>query len=461
MDSSAIQRKRILENAIPGIVIRMAIPSIVIQIITLIYNTVDTYYISQIGKSAAAAVGTVFSLQSVIQAVGFGFGMGVSSLCSRKLGEAADDQANCYASSGLAGAVILACLLGVLGSIFLSPVLRLVGCTETMLPYAGPYAQVVFACAPVACGGFVFANIFKAEGHIRYSMYGNIVGAAANVILDPLLIFDMGLGTAGAAIATSVSQLLSLLIYIILMRMGKTVIRVRYDCISKNLETYVQIITTGIPTVFRQGLGSAATILLCRQAGLYGDAAVAAVTISNKCYMLIRNIILGIGQGTQPVAGYNYGAGQYRRTKEAFDFAMKLGTVLCLIASVILYMMAGELMWWFCQDEAVLEVGIHALRYASLVVPVMACSTYVNQEYQSLGFKKQATLLASCRQGICFIPTILLLPVLLGVTGVALAQPLADLLTFFISIPFYIKMSSLLIKKQQLQDKSKTDVTVQ
>lgn len=449
MNNSDIQRKKLLEGNIPKTVTVMAIPSVIMQIITLIYNTVDTYFISQINKSAAAAVGTVFAIQAVIQAVGFGFGMGVSSLCSRKLGEAKDEEASTYAMSGITGAVLVAAFIGAVGLLFLDPLLKLIGCTDTMLDYGRDYAVVILSFAPMSCAGFVINNVFKAEGHIKYCMYGIVSGAVLNVILDPIFIFALGWDTMGAALATSLSQFLTLSIFGYMFTKGKTVIKLRFRNISKNISVYLQVITTGIPTVFRQGLASFATALLCKQASVHGDATVAAVTIANKCYMLIRNVVLGIGQGTQPVAGYNYGAGLYVRAKQAFGFAIKIGTAVCLFACVIMYGFATEIMWWFCKDAEVLIYGVPALRYAAMVVPVMAFSTFVNQEYQSFGFKKSATILASCRQGICFIPLILILPVFMGATGVEMAQPMADLLTFFISVPFYVSMVRLLNRKEK------------
>lgn len=451
MNNSEAQRQQILEGNIPHLVIKMAIPSVIMQIISLVYNTVDTYFISQLDKSAAAAVGTVFAIQAVIQAVGFGFGMGVSSLCSRKLGEAEDEEANTYASSGVFGAVLTAGIISILGMIFLRPLLQFIGCTDTMFDYARDYARVILIFAPIACVYFVVNNILKAEGHMRLSMYGNLAGTILNIVLDPIFIFALKMGTFGAALATAFSQLAGLVILASQFYRRMTVMKIKPQYISRKWSTYQQIITTGIPTVFRQGLASLASALLCKQASVYGDSAVAGITIANKCYMLIRNIILGIGQGTQPVAGYNYGAGLYKRTKAAFGFAIRIGTVFCVIAAVVLYIGAPSIMWWFCKDQEVLGCGVETLHFAAMVVPVMAFSTFVNQEYQSLGWKKVATFLASCRQGVCFVPIILLMPMFWGVVGVEMAQAFSDFLTFLISIPFYVMMSKHLNKGRRMR----------
>ena len=204
------------------------------------------------------------------------------------------------------------------------------------------------------------------------------------------------------------------------------------------MKTYWQIITTGIPTVFRQSMGSLSAILLNVSAVAYGDAAVAAVTIANKAYVLVRNIVLGYGQGFQPVAGYNFGAHRRKRTWKAFCFTGWVGTGICVVSGVLIAAFARPIMMWFSRDPEVIAIGMNILYFSCAVMPFMAFSTYVNQMYQCLGFKVPATFLASCRQGIFFVPSILILPVFFGLTGVEVAQPVADLLTFVVSVPFLI-----------------------
>ena len=213
-------------------------------------------------------------------------------------------------------------------------------------------------------------------------------------------------------------------------------LRPRY--ISRHLRDYGQIVSIGFPTIARQGLASLASALMNVKGAIYGDAAVAALTISNKVYLLVRNVMIGIGQGFQPVAGYNYGAGNRKRTREAFIFACKLGTVVCIAAAAVIAAFAEPIMGWFRNDPDVIAIGREALLYACAVMPFMAYSTFVNQLYQSLGYKVPATILASCRQGICYLPLIFLLPHFLGLRGVQMTQPGADLLTFFVCIPFQI-----------------------
>lgn len=437
---SLLHRKRILEEPIPGLVAKMAVPTVIMNLISLIYNTVDTYYISQIDKSAAAAVGAVFSIMSVVQAIAFGFGMGVSSLCSRKVGEGSFDEANEYCSSGFAGSMLVSALVGIVGALFLDTTLKIIGCTDTMLPYARPYAFVILLSAPLLCGNSVINNILKAEGHTKLSMIGLGAGSFLNSILDPIFIFKLDMGCKGAAIATAISNFVSLSILLSHFIRKKTVLKLSAGFISKDLKKYFLIISTGLPTVFRQGLGAVATALLCNRAKIYGDAAVAAVTIANKCYMIVRNIVLGIGQGAQPVCGINYGAAQKLRARQSYDFATKIGTVFCVAAAIVMAAFAPDILWWFCKDEEVVKYGVTTLYAACLVMPLMAFSTYVNQQYQVLGFRLHASILASCRQGICFVPAIILLPMLMGLFGVQISQPFADLMTFIIAVPYYVNL---------------------
>lgn len=436
--SSEQQHARMLQTPIARLILSLAAPTVLSQLISIIYNTADTYFVSQISTAASAAVGVVFSLQSLIQAYGFGVAMGASSLTSLRLGSKHDEEANRIASSAFFAELVGGLLICVFGLLFLEPLMRLLGATDTMLPHACAYGRVILLGAPVMCCSFSLNCVLRAQGAATYSMIGLCSGGLINVALDPLLIFTFELGTAGAAIATVISQCISFLVLLAAFVCGKSIVRLHPALISRRARDYAQILAVGFPTIVRQGMASVASALLNNQGAVYGDAAVAALTISNKIYLLVRNIVIGIGQGFQPVAGYNYGAGNRRRTREAFGFACKLGTLVCVVAAVVIACFAEPIMAWFRDDAQVIEIGRTALLYVCAVMPMMAYSTYVNHLYQALGYKLPATILASCRQGLCYLPLILLLPLLLGLRGVQMTQPGADLLTFFICIPFQI-----------------------
>lgn len=427
-----------LQTPVAKLVLSLAAPTVASQLISIIYNTADTYFVSHISTSASAAVGVVFSLQSIIQAYGFGVAMGAGSLISLRLGEKKDRDANMYATSGFLAEFVGGLLMLVFGLLYLEPLIRVLGATETMLPHACAYGRIILMGAPVMCCSFILNCILRAEGAAVASMIGLCSGGLINIALDPLLIFTFQMGTAGAAAATVASQCVSLVILMIAFCRTKSIVQLRPRYISRRLRDYVQIVTVGFPTIARQGMASFASALMNVQGAVYGDVAVAALTISNKVYLLVRNIVIGIGQGFQPVAGYNYGAGDRKRTRQAFIFATKLGTVICILAAGILAAFAEPIIGWFRADDQVIAIGRLALLYACAVMPFMAYSTFVNQLYQCLGFKVPATVLASLRQGICFLPLIFLLPHFLGLQGVQMTQPGSDLLTFFICIPFQI-----------------------
>ena len=434
------QRQKMLKTPIPRLITSLGLPTVASQLVSTIYNTADTYFVAQIGTSAAAAVGVVFALMSIFQALGYGVGMGANSLISRRLGAGEVEEANRYASSAFAASLIAGCLVMVIGLLCLEPLMRLLGSTETMLPHSVAYARIILMGAPFFTCSFTMNNLLRSEGKAMMAMVGLCTGGLLNVGLDPLFIFTFGMETAGAALATIISQVISFCILFSFFLRKKTVIELRAKNVSRSFSDYSLIVTTGAPTFSRQGLASLASAILNRRAAVFGDAAVAAVTISNKIYLLVRNIVLGIGQGATPVMGYNYGAGDKKRTREAFSFATKAGTVICVTAAVLLAWRASDVIAWFRDDPEVIKIGTKALYFACGVMPVMAFSTYVNQLYQSLGLRASATFLACCRQGICFVPLAFTLPALFGLTGVQMLQPGADLLTFFVSLPFLIRL---------------------
>ena len=436
--SSDEQRKRMLTTPIPRLTLELSVPTVASQLVSVIYNTADTWFVSQISTSASAAVGVAFSLMSIIQAFGFGIGLGAGSLVSLRMGEKKDKEAEVYASSGFFAAILLGAVIAVSGLCFLKPLMCILGSTDTMLPYSCAYARYILAAAPVMCGAFVLSCILRSEGESSLAMWGICSGGLLNAALDPLLIFTLKMGISGAALATAISQAVSFIILLSAFLSGRSILKLSVKNVSRKARVYGRIILTGVPTICRQGIASVASAALNVQAAFYGDAAVAGVTIANRVYWLVRNIIIGIGQGFQPIAGFNFGAGNKKRTREAFVFACIAGTAVCVVSAALTALFPDEIMGWFRDDAQVIEIGRTALLLACAVMPLMAYSTFVNQLYQSLGFKLAASVLASCRQGIFFLPLIFIAPRFVGLFGVQMSQPGADLLTFFVSIPFQI-----------------------
>ena len=437
-DKNEEEYRRMTGSPVFGLVLRLSVPTTFSMLITSIYNLADTFFVSSLGNSATSAVGVVFSIQSIIQAVGYGFGMGTQSLISRRLGEKKNKEADLYATSGFVGSILVG-LVMLFGLIDMSGLMRLFGATETALPFAREYGFWIILGAPIFCSSFVLNNILRAEGKASMSMVGLCSGGVLNIGLDALFIMGLDMGVAGAAIATLISQVASFIILLSFFIFKKTIVKINIVKTSRRPLDYLDIFRVGLPTVFRQSLGSIATTLLNRAVRPYGDAAMSAISIANKLYMLLRSMLIGVGQGFQPVAGYNYGAKRYDRVRKAFYAATIIGTAYGVVAAIVLFFCSGQIMGIFRPgDQEVITIGGRMLRFLSFSLPVLGYSTFVNQLYQSLGFVAPATVLASCRQGIFFIPLIALLPRYIGLSGIQLTQMIADIATFIISIPFHI-----------------------
>ncbi len=431
------QYDKMVETPIPPLIISLAVPTIISMLVTSIYNMADTYFVSQLGTSAAGAVGIVFSLMAIIQAVGFTLGMGSGSLSSRLLGQKRHDEVNQICSSGLFAAAALGITITVIGSLFLDPLMDVLGATDTILPHARSYARYILFGAPFMCSSFVMNNVLRSEGKAAYSMIGIASGGILNILLDPVFIFVFHLGIAGAAIATLISQCISFTILLGFFLTGKSTIMLHPRYISRNPNTYQEIIRTGFPSFCRQGLASIASIALNVNAAVYGDAAVAAMSITSKIFMMVFSVMLGFGQGFQPVVGYNYGAQKYRRVKQATIFTFLAGVGMMTVLGILGFLFAPQLIRLFRRDDIqVIAIGTNAIRAQALALPLMPLATVMNMVFQVIGRSKKATLLSACRQGIFFLPLIVLLPMWLGLTGIEIAQALSDLCTFLLTIPF-------------------------
>ncbi len=436
--NSEQQRQIMLTEPIGRLLFKKAAPTVLIQLITVIYNTADTYFVAKIDTAASAAVGVVFSLMAVIQATGGSIGMGATSLISPMLGQKRVDDASTVGTSAAAMSILAGVLIGALGLLFLRPLVSLIGARGEVVPYAEDYARFILIGAPFMTTAFVLNSVLRSEGQTMYSMLAMVTGGVLNLFIDPLLIFGFGMGIAGAALATMLSQVTSFAIMAVIFIRDRSIVRLRPKYIGKKPSTYVHIVRMGVPTLFRQGMASLSSALLNIQAAPFGAAAVAAISIANKLYMLVRHIVLGIGQGFQPIAGYCFGAKRYSRVKKVFWYATASATVICVAIAAAVFFFREPIMTWFRDDPEVVRIGSMMLAFLCVTIPLMGFSTYVNQLYQSLGFAVGATILASCRQGIFFVPLVFLLPYFFGLEGITAVQAGADLLTFLVSIPFLI-----------------------
>ena len=324
------------QTPIGKLVARLSVPTVISMLVSAIYNITDTFYVAHLGESAAGAVGVVFSLMSLIQALGMGVGMGASSLVSRCLGRRDPKTASKYVSSAFFfGAFIGLCIL-FFGEINVNYLMRWLGSTETILPYACAYGHYILIAAPVMCSAFVLNTTLRAEGKAVFSMIGLSTGALLNIAIAPIFIYTLDMGIAGAAIAVLICQSISLCILLSFFLRKKSVTTLSYKLVSRNWKDYWNLIRLGSPTTLRQGFASLAMALLNIKAAPFGDAAVAAVSIATKIYLAMRGIVLGIGQAMQPVAGYNHGAKLYDRVRQAFWVTTRAGTIICTVAAIAL-----------------------------------------------------------------------------------------------------------------------------
>lgn len=439
MQNDQAQFIKMTETPVHKLITSLAIPTIIIMLVTAIYNIADTFFVAKLGTSASGAVGIVFSLMAIIQAIGFTLGMGSGSLISRLLGAKKNEKANEMASTGFFTAIIFGVLLALFGIINLDALMKALGSSDSILPLAKNYAKYILIAAPVMCASFVLNNILRSEGKARFAMVGIASGSIINIFLDPILIFKFDMGISGAAIATMVSQMISFLILLSSVLIGVTISKLSIKYMSKKFSTYCLIIKTGLPSFTRQGLASISTVLLNLCAVGYGDAAVAALSIFSKIFMFIFSAVIGFGQGFQPVVGYNYGAEKYDRVRESCFFTIKVGMIIMSFCAVIGFIFAPQIINLFIADDlGVINIGTSCLRAQCIAMPIIPICTVCNMTFQMIGRSWTATLLSSTRQGLCFIPILFIGNAIFGLRGIEFTQALSDIASCIIAIPFGI-----------------------
>ena len=415
MAMSAEERQQmLLTQPVEKIIPKMALPTICSMLITSIYNMADTYFVSQIGTaeatasgtSASAAVGIVFSVMAMIQALAFMFGMGSGTNVSH-----------------------------LLGNVFNEPLMRLLGATETAMPYALDYARYIFLAAPFMMGSLSMNNLLRFQGLATYGMVGIISGGLLNMLLDPLLIFVFDMGIAGASIATAISQLTSFVILLVMCSTHADAITIHPRNYRPTKQMYGKILNNGLPSLGRQGIMSVSTSLLNNAAAVYGDPAIAAFAIVSRCLNFVNSTVVGFGQGFQPVCGFNYGARKYDRMHRAFSFSVKVTTIVLLVLGVAGFAFAEPVVALFRRsDPEVIRIGTETFRVQILTVWTWGFITLSNMYTQAIGYGIRSTILAAARQGLFLIPTLLVLPNVWGLRGLEVCQPLADVLTLALAV---------------------------
>lgn len=426
------------KTPVPTLISRLAVPTILSMLVTGIYNAADTFFVGRISTQATAAVGLVFSVMALIQAVGFFCGQGSGSYISRLLGAGRRQEADETAATGFALSLILGVAAAIAGNLFARPVALSLGAGSTTMHDTLVYMRIILIGAPFTMAQFVINNQLRFQGSAVYAMVGLLTGAVINIGLDPLLIFGFHMGVAGAAIATVSGQFISFLVLLIGSRQGDN-IRISLSNVRLNAHYLKEIINTGTPALMRQGLAAIATLLLNHAAGSAGsDAAIAGMSVVTRVMMLLASAMIGFGQGYQPVCGFNYGAHLYDRVKEGYFFCVKYGTIFLAGASALCLGFAPQIIRFFRNDPDVISVGAVALRAQAISLPLMATIVITNMMLQACGKGLKASIVSAARNGIFFVPLILILPRLLGLFGVEITQAVSDVLSFVLAIPFAV-----------------------
>ena len=433
------------------LICKLAVPCIISMLVTAFYNMADTFFVGMMKSNAATgAVGVVYSMMAVIQAVGFFFGQGSGNYISRMLGKKNYEEASTMAATGFFAALGAGVVICVAGQIFLEPLAYLLGSTDTILPYTKEYLRVILIGAPWMTASLVLNNQLRFQGSAVYSMIGITVGAVLNIALDPFLIFTCKLGVAGAGWATIISQFVSFVLLLIGCGKGGN-IHISFRRMKLNGFYLHQIFKGGLPSLARQCLGSFATICLNHAARPYGDAIIAAMGVVQRIVMFGASAMIGFGQGFQPFCGFNYGAGLYKRVRQGFWFCVKGSFVFLLGVSALVFAFAPQIVALFRDDPEVILCGSRALRFQCATFPVQSWIVMSTMMEQITGRTASATFLSAARQGLFFIPAVLILPAVLGVTGIQMSQMVADGLTLLCAIPVQILTLRQLPREDRLQ----------
>lgn len=435
--------QRMETEPVHRVILSLAAPTVLSMLVISAYSIVDTFFVTRLGSRATGAVGITFALVAWIQAVGYTVGMGAGSLVSRLLGKKEKEQAEQIANSAIMSGLLLGLISLGAGLIFLTPLLKLSGATTELLPDAREYALFVLLSAPFTIETLVLGTLLRAQGRAKASMAGMVTGGILDIILTPVFLFVLNLGVKGAALAAFIGQAVAAMVLGGCFWHGRMKLRGKLQSENRKwgkkyfkIKDYGSIIKNGLPSLCRQGFASVAAVLLNRQAVGYGDAAVAAMSVDGRLFMVFFSLFIGYGQGFQPVAGYQFGAENKKKLKRAFIFTLWSSTIAAAGIGLAGFLFAPMTMSFFLKEDMAAQIGIFTFRSQCLILPLIPIGILSNMLFQGIGQQGKAAFLSACRQGIVFLPLIFLLPEWIGLAGVEIAQALSDGLTAIISIPF-------------------------
>ena len=447
------RRQMMMNEPIYRVVPKMAVPTIIAFLITSIYSLADTYFVSSLGTNATAAVSVNSSLDQLIMMCGSMLAVGANSYIARLLGEGEDKKASQVLSTAFFLAAGIGTLLLIFGSIFMVPMVRLLGATPTCEQYSIDYATYILLAAPFMAGNFVMNQCLRSEGSATLSMVGMGIGGILNCFLDPLFIFDLNMGVAGASLATAISKLVSFVILIFPYLTRRSLLHLSIKNFHFSRDIIGKIVSIGSSSMFRSGLAVVSGIMLNDIAGNFSDSVLAGIGVCTKIMMFPFGIILGFGNGFQPVAGFNWGAKRYDRVEESYRFSSRVALIGSIVMAVALAVCAEPVIMLFAgTDPEMTRVGALCLRLQCLALPLHAWVAIVNMLCVALGNATGAFLLATARQGSCFIPFVHLSAFLWQENGIAAVQALADVLSMFLAVPLAIMMMRKVKQSRQLQE---------
>ncbi|MEE0857398.1 MAG: MATE family efflux transporter [Ruminococcus sp.] len=445
------QYEKMSLTPIPRLILGLSVPAVISMLVTNIYNLVDTAFVGQLGTSASGAVGIVFGFMSIIQAIGFMFGQGAGSILSRALGMKDRQSASVNASAGFFASFLSGVLICIFGFVFLDDMVFWLGSTETIAPFAKIYITYILISAPFMCSCLTLNNILRYEGRAFLGMIGLMSGAILNMAVDPVLMFGLDLGIAGAGLSTALSQLISWGILLFMFLSGKTESKLSLkNAVYFTPRLFGNIIATGFPSLLRQVLNSITAVMLNNCCAVYGDAAVAAMSIVSRIVFFAFSIAIGIGQGYQPVAAFSYGAKKFSRLRKGFWFAVCASETIIFVTTAILVVLSDDLIALFRDDPGVIEIGTRALRLQALATLILPLCMVIEMLFQSTGRRLGATLLSALRNGLFFIPALLILSNVRGIAGIQEAQPLSLLL----SVPVFLNFAVIFFRKLPKEDRN-------
>lgn len=445
------KQQSLLTENIVTLIPKMAVPTIIAQLITTIYNLADTYFVSTLGTNATAAVGVNASLSRAITLIGSLIGAGACSYIARLLGARKQDDANRVLSTSLFTGIILGVVFAVVCLLSINPLVKALGATPECIDYSIAYASYILYASPVMVGSFILNMCLRSEGRTTLAMVGIGFGGILNCLLDPLFIYVLDLGVSGAAIATALSQLVSFCILLspYIRKLTSVCISIRY---YKLVGTDVkEVVTIGSSSFLQSIFAVFATVAINRVAGTYSTATLAALSVANRVMEFPFAVILGFGQGYQPIAGFNWGAKEWKRVRESFKFVLIVSFIGGIVMGALVAGFANPIVHLFNRqaDAEVLEIGIFCIRMQCLVLVSHAVNSVVNMFYAGIGMAGRSLAVNLTRQGYCFFPALLIAPKIWGINGVASTQAIADVLSLIVVIPLGISAFRMITRKEQ------------